>query len=341
MPRHDYLEVLEALSGGTVALDGEGTGWPSFGEISLDSEVKGVAIFVGPVGLSHRQRDDVERRFQNPANSRGRAAQASGHPVVEYQDRLSLLVGVWALDPLVVVRHPVVVLADATRRIGTHTRWSVFISLAALQTASVTGWASYTNATGERIYCFHPSLISLAITATYGGDTPTDREIQTALAGTLDPRTAERPLPPSGVEERIRRTVSSLVRDSRFRGQVLTAYGNRCAMCDLSLALVQAAHIYPASAPGSSDHASNGLALCANHHLAFDRHQVSVEPSTLAIVYRPDVRQQAIRDAAVHRFVAGTFPLLAQPMRGRAIDRLMFARRYDYFAGEYSWLPSV
>ena len=55
-----------------------------------------------------------------------------------------------------------------------------------------------------------------------------------------------------------------------FRHRVPFAYGHRCAVTRVQLRLVDAAHILPVGAPGSSDHVRNGLALAPTYHRAFD-----------------------------------------------------------------------
>jgi len=65
-------------------------------------------------------------------------------------------------------------------------------------------------------------------------------------------------------------TVNRLSRVACFRQQVLTAYGNRCAVSRLQLRLVDAAHILPVGAKGSTDNVQNGLALSPTFHRAFD-----------------------------------------------------------------------
>jgi putative restriction endonuclease len=65
-------------------------------------------------------------------------------------------------------------------------------------------------------------------------------------------------------------------RDSRFREEVLRAYGYRCTVCGFDLRLdnvplaLDAAHIRWHQANGPSI-VSNGLALCSLHHKLFDR----------------------------------------------------------------------
>jgi putative restriction endonuclease len=74
----------------------------------------------------------------------------------------------------------------------------------------------------------------------------------------------------SAERRRVVQTVSRLSRDASFRQQVLFAYGNRCAVTRMQLRLVEAAHILPVGAAGSSDHVRNGIALSPTYHKAFD-----------------------------------------------------------------------
>jgi putative restriction endonuclease len=65
----------------------------------------------------------------------------------------------------------------------------------------------------------------------------------------------------------------------RFKLDVMRAYRHRCAICTLrERALVQAAHIVPDVEPEGVAAVVNGLALCAIHHLAFDRNLLGIDP---------------------------------------------------------------
>lgn len=70
---------------------------------------------------------------------------------------------------------------------------------------------------------------------------------------------------------RIVSTVSRLSRVANFRQKVADAYGHRCAVTRMQLRLIDAAHIIPIGAPGSSDEVVNGMALSPTYHRAFDR----------------------------------------------------------------------
>lgn len=66
----------------------------------------------------------------------------------------------------------------------------------------------------------------------------------------------------------------------RFRVEVLRAYRSSCAVCRLrEAALVQAAHIIEDHQPTGAAVVVNGIALCAIHHLAYDRNVMGIDPS--------------------------------------------------------------
>lgn len=65
----------------------------------------------------------------------------------------------------------------------------------------------------------------------------------------------------------------------RFRTLVLQAYAGRCAVCALrEAALLQAAHILEDHDPQGGATVVNGIALCAIHHLAYDRNLMGIDP---------------------------------------------------------------
>ncbi len=74
-------------------------------------------------------------------------------------------------------------------------------------------------------------------------------------------------------------TVRTRLHQQRFRVNVLRAYRERCAICSLKQHdLVQAAHIIEDSEPLGIAAVVNGLALCAIHHLAYDRNLLGIDP---------------------------------------------------------------
>jgi putative restriction endonuclease len=66
---------------------------------------------------------------------------------------------------------------------------------------------------------------------------------------------------------------------ARFRGRVVPAYRNQCAICRLKeLRLLDAAHIVGDAEQLGEPAVTNGLSLCSIHHRAFDHDLVGVSP---------------------------------------------------------------
>jgi putative restriction endonuclease len=81
------------------------------------------------------------------------------------------------------------------------------------------------------------------------------------------------------VREYALREVRVRLHQQRFRHDVLRAYRHRCTICALREAdLVQAAHIVRDVDEQGIAAVVNGLALCAIHHLAYDRNLLGIDP---------------------------------------------------------------
>ena len=95
-------------------------------------------------------------------------------------------------------------------------------------------------------------------------------------------------------------TVARLSRDSDFRRKVIVAYDRRCAVTGIQLRLVDAAHILPVGAAGSSDEVNNGLCLSPTYHRAYDRGLIYLDAS---LVMRLNARDQ--RELLAMQLAAG------------------------------------
>jgi putative restriction endonuclease len=99
-----------------------------------------------------------------------------------------------------------------------------------------------------------------------------------AMVGAIDER--EPVILESEVERRYAvRQVRSRLHQARFRGLVLPAYEEKCAICRLrETRLLDAAHIVGDTELAGTAAVTNGLSLCSIHHRAFDQSLVGVSP---------------------------------------------------------------
>lgn len=103
----------------------------------------------------------------------------------------------------------------------------------------------------------------------------------------------------------------------RFKLDVMRAYRGQCAICRLrERDLVQAAHIVPDREPEGVAAVVNGLALCAIHHLAFDRNLLGIDPDCVIHIA-----------ARLLREVDG--PMLRTGLQGFHGERISQPRRPD------------
>jgi putative restriction endonuclease len=83
------------------------------------------------------------------------------------------------------------------------------------------------------------------------------------------------------------RQVTQRIHQAQFRGAVLPAYRDRCAICTLKeIRLLDAAHIIGDVEEHGEPLVSNGLSLCSIHHRAFDEDLVGISPDRKVHVSR-------------------------------------------------------
>lgn len=77
----------------------------------------------------------------------------------------------------------------------------------------------------------------------------------------------------------VERTVWQRVHQREFRGRVLVAYEDRCAVCRLQHPeLLDAAHILPDGHERGLPVVTNGISLCKIHHSAYDSDFMGIDP---------------------------------------------------------------
>jgi hypothetical protein len=305
------------------------SGWPSRATLALTGGIADVALFVGPVGLSHRNRDTVERRFQNPLIAGVPVGEPAGKPIVIPAGTVPLLLGVWEEGS-----RPVLVAANARLREGNNARYSIFAPLEMLERAVGTGWEERTNTDGEELTAFWPELLPIYAQSVFTGVSLDAGEVSNLFdaAGVLEEPTEDS-------LERARKASLRLVRRKAFSKEVCQAYGNLCALCGLNFSLVVGAHIYPVTAPQSSDKIWNGLALCSNHHAAFDSHLIHVSPGTWTVRLHPKLQSGQGMNEACRNFVHTTYAQVRLPSEEVNRPReSMFTRRYDFYTTKYDWV---
>jgi putative restriction endonuclease len=116
----------------------------------------------------------------------------------------------------------------------------------------------------------------------------------------------------------------------RFRIAVLHAYRHRCAICALrERELVQAAHILPDPHPDGVAAIVNGIALCAIHHLAYDRNLLGIDPSGVVHIAKRlrDEKDGPMLSAGLQSFHGALITVPA-----RVVDRPDQARLATRFA---------
>jgi putative restriction endonuclease len=153
---------------------------------------------------------------------------------------------------------------------------SMQIGLTALQAAATNRFAAHLKTNGELAVAFRPEFIG-----TYAENLEALHDTgQVPAEVTLLERVAAGPanVLPGQIEGEIAEPRQWAVFETRralraldFSDRVLKAYGHSCAICSVQLRLLDGAHILPVAETESTDETSNGIALCALHHRAYDR----------------------------------------------------------------------
>jgi len=115
--------------------------------------------------------------------------------------------------------------------------------------------------------------------------------------------------------KKVIQTVTKKVRQAGFKRRVLTAYSNKCAFCSVQLKLIDAAHILPVAHEESTDYTSNGMALCALHHRAFDNALITINDEYETLVSRNKISDlKAIaHDGGLDNFIENLRPQIELP----------------------------
>jgi putative restriction endonuclease len=119
---------------------------------------------------------------------------------------------------------------------------------------------------------------------------------------------------------------------ARFRRDVMHAYGGRCAVCALRESqLIDAAHIIRDPHPEGVPIVVNGIALCAIHHLAYDRNLLGINPR--GVVHISDKLLRELDGPMLREGLQGFHEaLISQPARqSDRPDPARLATRFEEF----------
>ncbi|WP_235936492.1 HNH endonuclease [Brevibacterium rongguiense] len=137
----------------------------------------------------------------------------------------------------------------------------------------------------------------------------------------------------------IRRSVKQRLHQPRFRSEVLLAYENHCAICNLAHSpLLDAAHIVPDRDEAGVAQVSNGMAMCKIHHAAFDGYFLGIRPGRAGSnELRVEIRQDLLAEVDGPMLRHGLQELHGRDLmkipRQRAArpDRALLERAYESF----------
>lgn len=321
--RDQYLRQFLALfDPATVELrsesvDGGPSGWPA--RLSVRSSMDKMILVDLYIGIVHsHSRAENEYRFQGPASSNRRALQRRNGVV-------PILLGIDVRDPSVLVA------GNAEKYLGNFSRQTVLFDVRILSEIRRRGWAEYHSSTGETIRGFLPEVLPAFVDmANLGLDVPEIEIRRTLLDSGYDAT------PDDATRQRVITSLARLVRDHQFSRDVVQAYNGRCAISDLNWGIVEAAHIFPVSAPGSTDHICNGIGLTPTYHSLFDRHRIYICPNDYSIRLHPTLRED--RSDAAQGFLKSTRQTIRLPAnQSQQPHPEMLKKRYAYFGDAYSW----
>ena len=129
-----------------------------------------------------------------------------------------------------------------------------------------------------------PSVYSLAAPVYVVRDMPAERAVLMQIGSRATDLTPDGLRSDFEVRRYALRETRYRLHQHRFRFAVLAAYRQRCTICALKeRSLLQAAHIVEDVHERGEASVRNGLALCAIHHLAYDRHVLGSIPKGQSI----------------------------------------------------------
>jgi putative restriction endonuclease len=193
--------------------------------------------------------------------------QITGNSPEEFLGEQTLILG-WSQD------FEVFAAWDPTAHVNRHAgSQSLQIHREVLTLADQRGIAAETRGSGDAAIAFRPEYLSAY--ARVAGSMHLEDPASIALEINEIPENSGDPHRPRSKTARV---VEAYFREWDFAQRVLSAYSYACAVCGIQLGLIEAAHILPVAAFGSTDQTSNGISLCRIHHRAYDSCLINIAP---------------------------------------------------------------
>jgi putative restriction endonuclease len=151
---------------------------------------------------------------------------------------------------------------------------SIQININTLRSAVRDGFAFARKGNDEIAIGFRPdNILAYALNAENLHESGADARVSDALSKVtrFEALTEAEAKALPAERQRVVAKVSRLARDSDFRRKVTVAYDRKCSVTGLQLRLIDAAHILPVGAEGSTDEVCNGICLSPTYHRAYDR----------------------------------------------------------------------
>jgi putative restriction endonuclease len=120
-------------------------------------------------------------------------------------------------------------------------------------------------------------------------DDPAARRVLITFGKMRGPFDEREPVPITDEIERryVVREVRQRLHQAQFRGAVVPAYGDQCAVCRLKeVRLLEAAHIVADGEERGDPVVPNGISLCSIHHRAYDQDLIGIAPDRKVHVAR-------------------------------------------------------
>lgn len=193
---------------------------------------------------------------------------------------------------------------------------SIQTDLPALEEAAQDGIGVFAKSTGELSIAARPDMLGIYIEQRQalhasGANAADLAALRQMASDPLDIEPDDLP----ATRRKVMSTTLRLLRDRRFSEKVLSAYSHRCAFCGVQLRLLDGAHILPVAHPDSNDRVTNGVALCALHHRAYDMSLVTFDQSYSILVREAALSQLVVdgRDGGLGAFQAALAPAILLP----------------------------